>query len=317
MGEKSKKIGEIGEKIVEEFFSIIGWFDPLSNQPLDCMNSKKHARSSSKKGLRETHGIDLLYSYKSQLESNTVISVLASVKNSDNAYKNNPKADFKSHIEDLAQALECYRNSELKSEQKLQFNGVTKDRDTGVIFWLSSHDDTYDDVVSKINNVRLDSDLEFDCIHIVDNKRIDFVYDVMTWLKSEFNDKIINYYYPETSLSYIDKSIKRYGNTLPVEFLTSPVLPFIIKDENPEKNDVFCIASIDGFDKDSLTRLIQAAREYTHEVTCDYLFLFPNYVPSQHEQSVIKAKRVFDKDISKHITVKSFRPDYRSLSNGK
>lgn len=316
MGERSKTIGEIGENIVGQFFSLIGWENPLENQSLKCMKPKKHARKESKTGLRQTHGIDYLHCYKSPLESNTIESALVSVKHSEEKYQNNPKSKFKEYIEDLSYSLECYKNSELKSEQLQKFRGVTRNKDTGVIFWLSSSDDTYDDLVSKISNTRLDQNLRFESIHIVDNQRIGFIYDVMTWLRANFDEQQIYYYYPETSLSYVDKSILRSGKVLPVEFLTSPILPIQIKGTTPDEQDTFCIACMDGFEQDGVRRLIQAAREYTNEVSCNYLFLFPNYINSHHSDLVSKAKVGFDTKITSKLTIESYRPDYRSLNRG-
>ena len=61
MGELSKTIGEIGENITGNFFDLIGWNHALPNEPLGCLRPQKHARKGSKKGKRETHGIDYLY----------------------------------------------------------------------------------------------------------------------------------------------------------------------------------------------------------------------------------------------------------------
>ena len=71
MGEKSKRIGEIGENIVGNFFHLLGWEGTLSGQKLPCRKPSKHAREGSKKGKRETHGIDYLYCYRSPLEGST------------------------------------------------------------------------------------------------------------------------------------------------------------------------------------------------------------------------------------------------------
>ena len=60
MGERSKKIGEIGENIVGNFFNLIGWEGVLSGQVLACKKPTKHARPNSKSGKRESHGIDYL-----------------------------------------------------------------------------------------------------------------------------------------------------------------------------------------------------------------------------------------------------------------
>lgn len=316
MGEKSKKIGEIGENIVGNFFSLLGWEGALSGQVLPCKKSSKHAREGSKSGKRESHGIDYLYCYRSPLEGSTAESAVVSVKHSGNPYENNPKTTFKSHAKDLAETLECYKHSELKKQQHELLGRTTKSRDSGVLFWLSSSDDTYDDVVSKVANSRLEQDWNFESFHVVDNHRIGFIYDTIRFLRQEYDLARLHYYYPETSLSYVDKSISRFGKVCPLEFLTSPLIPLIIRAQSEHDQDIFCLSSIEGFAQDSLRRLIQAAKEYTQDMSCKLLFLFPNYVESNHGDAVKRAATGFESDIHSRIKVASYRPNYRSLNNG-
>lgn len=316
MGEKSKKIGEIGENIVGNFFSLLGWEGALSGQVLPCKKPSKHAREGSKSGKRESHGIDYLYCYRSPLEGSTAESAVVSVKHSGNPYENNPKTTFKSHAKDLVEALECYKHSELKKQQHELLGRTTKSRDSGVLFWLSSSDETYDDVVSKVANSRLEQDWSFESFHLVDNQRINFIYDTIRFLRQEYGAARLHYYYPETSLSYVDKSIPRFGKVCPLEFLTSPLIPLIIRAQSEHDQDIFCLSSIEGFAQDSLRRLVQAAKEYTQDMSCKLLFLFPNYVESNHGDAVKMAAAGFESDIHSRIKVASYRPDYRSLNNG-
>ncbi len=316
MGELSKKIGEIGENITNNFFSLIGWENALPNQTLVCLKAQKHARKESKKKLRESHGIDYLLNYRSALESNTVDNIVISVKNSNSEYPNNPVKKFKEHIKDLAHTIECFNRSPLKSEQLKKYHGYKKTNDTGVLFWLSHHNETYHDVISKLESCRLDKDLKFSSIYVVDNKRIEFIFKIVNHLKSKYQDREILLYYPETSLNYEDKQTLRAGSCLPVEYINSPVIPFVLRTKN-EELDIFCIATSDNFDSGELPQLIQAAKEYTNEMKCDYLFLYPNYIKAEHNESVINAKSLFENNLSNKIEVMSFNPDYRSLNNAQ
>ncbi|EMV9863377.1 TPA: hypothetical protein QEK57_002050 [Stenotrophomonas maltophilia] len=315
MGEKSKRIGEIGENIVGNFFNLLGWQGALPGQSLSCKKSIKHARDESKTGKRDSHGIDYLYCYKSPLEGSTAESAVISVKHSGNAYENNPKGTFRSHAKDLVETLECYKHSELKKQQLELLGRTTKSRDSGVLFWLSSNEETYDDVVSKIKNARLDTDWNFESFHVIDNQRINFLFDALTYLKDKNGQDRLYFYYPETSLSYVDKSISRFGKICPLEFLTSPVVPLIIKAQSDQEQDVFCLSSMEDFAQDSLRRLIQAAKEYTQDMSCKLLFMFPNYVQSSHGDAVKKAATGFENDIHSRMKVVSYRPDFRSMND--
>ncbi|MBT2771971.1 hypothetical protein J7J47_06935 [Halomonas sp. ISL-60] len=315
MGEKSKKIGEIGENIVGNFFSLLGWEGALTGQSLTCKKSMQHARAGSKTGKRETHGIDYLYCYKSPLEGSTAENAIISVKHSGEPYENNPKRTFNEHAKDLVQTLECYKHSELKKQQQELVGRTTKSRDSGVLFWLSSNENTYDNVVARVANTRLDADWNFESFHVIDNKQIQFIFDTINHLREKEGSEQFYFYYPETSLSYVDKSISRYGKICPLEFLTSPLIPLIIKAKSNNDQDTFCLSSIEDFDQDSLRRLIQAAKEYTQDMSCKYLFLFPNYISSNHGDAVKKAAMGFENGIYNRIKVSSYRPDFRSLND--
>ena len=313
MGELSKLIGEIGENITGNFFELIGWNNAIPNESLTCLKSKNHARKGSKKGLRETHGIDYLYKYRSSLESNTVHSLVISVKNSNAAYPNSPISTFKAHITDVAQTIECYNGSPLKGQQLSKFTSYKKSSDIGVLFWLSHSDETYHDVISKLESCRLDSNLKFSSIYVVDNKRIEFLFQVLNQLKLSYSSYDLNYYYPDTSINVSDTEIKKYGKILPVEYINSPVIPFILK--KPGKIDTFCIAVSDNFDENEMSELIQSARNYTNDITCDYLFLFPNYLRTKHRKSVLNAIATFENEVENKVIAMSYNPDYRSLND--
>ena len=79
MGEWSRRIGEVGEDIVGEFFELIGWGDSQRNLDLPCMKGQHHKNSESE-GPRTTHGIDYFFSYKSQLFDRTLDHLVISVK---------------------------------------------------------------------------------------------------------------------------------------------------------------------------------------------------------------------------------------------
>lgn len=311
MGEYSKKIGEIGENIVENFFTLIGWNNALSNQSLPCQKSSKHS-NGNKTGKRETHGIDFLFAYKSPLESSTTEHVIVSVKHSNKPYSANPKAKFKEYVCDLAQSLECYKHSQLKNEQMKK--GTNKHKGTGVLFWLSSSDDNEDDdLISKLSNAQIDSELQFDSFHVIDNSQVNFLYYSISFLQNSYQDRIIQFYYPETSLSYEDKNIERSNTILPVEFLSSPLIPLLLRKENTNDLDIFCFIIKDKFDKKHFAELIQASKEYTSQIKCEYLFLFPNYLAAKHGSDVQKIK--MEMDLNHKIEVKNYLPDFRSLNN--
>ena len=61
-GEKSKEIGEYGEKIVGKMLDLMGWGSCLHPVEVPCHNTSFH---KSKKGApKKDHGLDFLFKYK-------------------------------------------------------------------------------------------------------------------------------------------------------------------------------------------------------------------------------------------------------------
>jgi hypothetical protein len=112
MGEWSKKIGEYGEKVVETFFSVVGWNDLTTGVTLPCLSNGKHVNENDNSKI--THGIDFLYTYMSPLVSGQVNNILISSKFKTEKYPNSPTKLYKEFMEDLITTMECYSFSGIK-----------------------------------------------------------------------------------------------------------------------------------------------------------------------------------------------------------
>ncbi|WP_060490287.1 MULTISPECIES: hypothetical protein [unclassified Psychrobacter] len=307
-GEQSKEIGEEGERIAKNFLKIIGWGNPNSNEQLACIHSKEHKRPEAKNG-RKTHGIDLSYNYISPLESDTLQNIIISVKHTSKPYPNSPQNIFKEHFKDLAQTVECYRHSDVKQEHLGIHKRYRNIRDVGVLLWITS-ENSDSEVTSKVENVILDKQLSFDTIYLVDNKRMNFIFDVLKFIGSSHSNSDINFYYPDTALNF-DNSGERFGKKLPVEYLNSPILPLLLK-QGKDQVDIFCLATTANYDSVEFKQLLYIAKEYTNGLNCEFLFLFPDYIESEHSKSINSALR--ELDVTNTTSVKNFKPDFRSLN---
>ena len=164
MGEWSKSIGEKGEDIVNFIFENILNFNSLvENSSIDCIRGLKHKDNTAKSN-RSSHGIDGLVSYKSPLEDSCLEIGIISSKYIGGEYPKYPSTLFKSHIKDLAQTLECFYNSKLKNNINHNFNGVNKTEIFGILVWLSNTSEINYDLISKVDNIQIDSDIIFDKI---------------------------------------------------------------------------------------------------------------------------------------------------------
>ncbi|WP_281223494.1 GapS4a family protein [Photobacterium sanguinicancri] len=315
MGELSKKIGEHGERVVRNFLEVIGWSGAQEGESIICHDSEKHQRK--KDSDRQTHGIDLFYSSKSQLQDFTLDNIVISVKYTSKPYPVNPSSKFKEHIKDLAQTVECFMGSDLRADnnESYEMTGITSACDTGVLFWLTNDKESDQNVVSKISSVQLDKELDFGSIHVVDNEKAAFIYNSVLFVKNNFKSKKLYFHYAFGASNYNDPDIKKYGSIIPVEYLTSSILPFRLIDESSEKV-TFCISCAENFSEDSIARLLSLASDVSLDFTNDFVFLFPDYDPLIHEPIVNKSKRLLQERANTvKIAVHSLENDFRGLIN--
>lgn len=162
MGEWSKSIGEKGEDIVKFIFeNILNFNSLIENDSINCIRGYKHKDSNANSN-KTTHGIDGLISYKNPLEDYTLDIGLISSKYTASEYPKYPSTLFKAHLKDLAQTLECFNNSKLKNDLNHNFVEVNKTEILGILVWLSNSSDLNYDLISKVDNIQMDSDLIFD-----------------------------------------------------------------------------------------------------------------------------------------------------------
>jgi hypothetical protein len=316
MGEFSKKIGEHGEKLVNEFFSLIGWDGVLSGSTVVCFQSIKH--QLKKDSIRTTHGIDFFHSTRSQLQDFTLDNVVCSVKYTTKAYPKNANSKFKEHLKDLAQTVECYMRSDVRSSaiDDCNLSGVRRANDVGVLFWLTNYKESDQDVVSKVANIVVDKELSFSEIYIVDNSRAAFLFEAITCVNSSFPDDNVYFHYSFSSANYVDNQLTRYGKVLPVEYLASDLIPFRLINKQNNKT-TFCIVSREGFSTEVINRLLNLASDVSQEFTNDFVFLFPDYDELNHANIISSAKRTLSSEKRNlNIIVNSFNADFRGLANG-
>ena len=76
-GEKAKSSGEYGEQIVKNILELMGWNNANSGVTVPCVHKEKHKKENSKEP--QKHGIDYVYTYKSQLRDATKQDVLVPI----------------------------------------------------------------------------------------------------------------------------------------------------------------------------------------------------------------------------------------------
>lgn len=306
MGEWSKKVGEHGEKVVKEFFDLIGWSSSQEGIEMPC------ARANHE---RKTHGIDRLFLYKSPLEDGALNNIVTSVKYTSDDYPPRPNSLFKSHFFDLAKTLECFKSSETRRDAIKNFTGVDSTKNIGVLFWLSNPKEQDRDILSEVANCKGLDEFAYETIYVVDNKRISFIYDSIKGIRAAFPDRPVEFFYPSTGKNYNPVTKSPSGLVLPVEYINSSVLLFKVV-ESDSQSKILVISSIDKFTGSNLKRLIGLAHEISQDWNSSTLILFPDYDSLHHKNEVNDAKSGFaNQSFVNSVKVASFNADFRSMAN--
>ena len=311
MGEWSKTVGEKGEKIVDFFFKgILGYNSVLSNESISCARGTKHKSKKAVSG-KTTHGIDALVCVKSPLEDKLLDVAVISSKYTAEEYPKAPKSKFKEHFEDLAFTLECFKNSKLYSDINQKFSGVTRTEVTGVLVWMSDESPQDFEIIPKIANIQTNPDLVFDKIIIVDNNRVNFLYETIFRAKQIFGDSNVKFVYHNTSLNNIGLNSQSYGDFLPIQYVFADIIPIRVE----RGTDVeFIIFSKDTFSADTLSKLLSFAKGFDHLASAKKVILsFPNYNDLHHKNIIESELPKFTNYVfNQNLFVQKYPSDFRS-----
>lgn len=302
MGEFSKRIGEIGEEIVVDFLSLIGWHDPVRNFDIPSIDPEKHGK--------KTHGIDAYFHYKSPMIARTLENILISTKYSKEKYPNAPIKKFKEYYKDIGMAIESFKRSELRDSTINNRSDFETVFDRGIIFWLNNVDDDSSDLLQKLSTIVAPNDFSHDGIFLVDNKKIEFIFDSIEFVKHKYPGNQIEFTYFNTGFNSDDSLIKN-GTIMPVQYLSSNILPLRVQTNINEKRLILC--SRDNFEENDLIKLIGLAKNITANYPANMVIAFPDYDRLQHEQIVNYVKQSFEESsFTDTLSVENFNPNFRN-----
>lgn len=304
MGEKSKLIGEYGEKSVENFLKLIGWGKSHQNIEFQCSNETHKKR---------THGLDFFFTYKSPLVDSVLKKINISVKFTDLPYPNSPSSTFKSHFDDLTKAIECFKLSQESKEIVSNIRNYSQSEEVGLLFWLTNNETSYNDLIPKLASVRFSEVYNYDSLYIVDNKRIDFIYKSLKYSLSRFKNCDITFFYPDTGKNIIPTTKRNFGKTLPVEYINTSILPLRIE-ETSTKKTTLALYTIEPFNTKDLKRLISLSKELSKSWPSNVIILFPEYNELSNASEVRIAKSAFEEESNMdQISVESYNDNFKSL----
>ncbi len=310
MGEWSKKVGEVGEEVAGLFLNMIGWGAAQHGVPITCLRPEEHEKAG---GGRGTHGVDYLLARQSPLVDGVGQNLLVSVKYSAEAYPKNPIRIFKDHFTDLAQTLECFKNSEARSALLATVRGVSRTQDLGVLLWMNNDRAGTGDVIKQLERVILPDTLSYDGIFVVDNKRAQFVFNSVHHAKTLANgSEMAFFFYPNTGKNINPTTKETHGYYLPVEYINSTVLAFRITDKSSTQHTLLLCTS-ESFSEGGLKRLMGLSNSISLNWCSRVVLAFPDYDRLTHGNMVQLAKGCFSNAaFANGVEVHSYDGDFRN-----
>ena len=295
MGEYSKRIGEVGEAVVADFLSLIGWKSPMQNDDIESVDTEFRKR---------TNGIDGYYHYLNPMVSNTIDNVLYSVKYSKDPYPLSKIAgQFKERYFELAKALESFQKSELKQQTISMHEEIENNFDRGILFWLNNSGNGENDLISRLSRVEVNTGVNHDGIFLVDNKRIEFIYDSMCYALLKYRDYEVEFLYFSNGLNN-DERNARNGKVMPVQYINSSVLPLRVSKGN---ETIVLLFAIDYFSKDDLMKYMGIAKNIGCNCQGSTIICFPDYVETEHFPTVNIVKQIYnDPSFTEYLTIANY-----------
>jgi hypothetical protein len=305
-GEFSKKIGDEGEKIVDFIFGEVLNFKISHNLHIDCNRPEEHKRILAKSG-RTTHGIDGLIYYVSPLQDYILDIGVISSKCTSKPYPSSAKI-LKEYIKDLAETLECFNYSKEKSLINQNASNVKQTETIGILVWHSFEDDLTFDLVSKTSNIHIENELSFDKIILLDNNRLNFLFESIYISKQIYGTDNIDFVYHNTGLNFTrQQEGKMFGKEFPIQYLYSNIILLRITNK---KNTEFHIYVNELFDIESFNLLIGFIKQFDYLETLDRTIIYYREYNGQLDNSLGKQ---LSQSLQK-IEVKGFPINFRNIN---
>lgn len=313
MGEISKSIGEKGEEISKFLFEeILGYSNLETGIKLNCIHKAKH-KSKGAKGERSTHGIDGFVSFKSPVEDEVLDLIIMSSKYTKSIYPSptRTKSTFKDHLKDLAQTFECFINSERRNNTLKQFSNIKRADTTGVLVWLSEDAPNDTSILGEISNSIVEFDISFDSVIVIDNARLNFLYNSLFNIRQSEGSDNIDFVYINNSLNPNSFAEEPFGKTFPIHYLYSDIIPLRVSKGDKIELHIYVNMDIDAFNTEQIIGLASSINALG--AISQTILNFKNYSSLDHKSIVINSLRNFKHfQFEKNFSVQKFPKDFKT-----
>ncbi|MHA3046414.1 hypothetical protein JSO59_003470 [Riemerella anatipestifer] len=260
---------------------------------------------------KTTHGIDGLITYKSPLEDSTLDIGVISSKFIGGEYPKYPSTNFKSHIKDLSSTLECFNYSREKSNINQNFTGVNKTDIFGILVWLSNTSPINFDLAPIVSNIQISSDLIFDKIILLDNNKVNFLYESIYRTKENFGISNVDFVYHNSGLNYTSIQENSFGKIFPLNYLYSDIIPLRI--ENGQDIELRIFINDDYFEE-QFAQILTFAKHFDHlNSIAKTILYFKTYDSLINDNSIKQTLSNFPTYVlNENLLIKKFPSDFRN-----
>ena len=307
-GEKSKSSGENGEKIASGILDRIGWGNGLRNVPIKC-NTLSHRNNAGTQ--KTSHGEDQIFIYNNPFHDTRTDVVHVSVKNKLGAYPSSEatlKREFKEHLAELHEVIECARYSEEISQVISTFKARKHISHSGLLVWVHNDDGDIDrDIKPTLSKIRLEQDSDVP-VYLIDSGRAGFLWKVMDDIKQR--NKPWSFFYPVIgTVTTVDEA--RTGTFLPLELIASDVMPVVVYDG--DKTEMILYAN-QAFSTDGYKKLMAYGLRFCTSLVTTIKIGMPDYNAATDKSQADMARLAFS-DRNEKIEPFSFNRSFLTLLN--
>lgn len=300
MAEDEIRSGRDGEKIANEILKLIGWGSPSWNLDIDCAFPSRHKPTVKS---NPHHGIDILYSYDNPLYHDRRDIIIGSVKHNENGYPSSKSSELTKHLSDLAENLDCAKQSD--NILQLVGNSNLQTHFKGLLFCFSSLDSEKEyDLAQHINNDIDFGTNKFEEIFLVDNKRATFLVSAIKTAESYLPSSKVKFLYQNTGKNMEKSQLLLSGERLPIQLINSEIIP-IVKEEKSTGKISCLIFCNNPYSKENVSRLIWLSHKLCG-LTNEIRIYLPNF-DNNKEYEVNAVKQLFkDESFTTKITFHRF-----------
>ncbi|MBL4566048.1 hypothetical protein, partial [Citrobacter koseri] len=284
-GEKSKKSGEIGEALAKALLNRIGWQHLIHNIAISC-NTPTHLNDEG--NARQSHGEDQVYLYNNPFHDDRTDFVHVSNKNTLGSYpkEGTLRSQFKSHIKELNQTIECAKYNSTLREIGTNFKAKRNRYHAGLLIWFhNDHDNIEKSILADLAPARLDLDTDIP-FYVIDNGRATFLLRVVDDLRKRSTGGDYQFFYPRIGTS-ITVDEMRTGKELPLELLASDIIPAVLNKDGIKE---LIIYANESFDSTSYKNLMAYGLSFSSGLITNIKIGMPDYNPARDEEAVQKAR---------------------------